>query len=134
MKMIKEMQLTCQALRLASHGYEPEKPTTEDVEQCKIEDKKTIGELQNQINSASHNLSKQQYSNQIEEIFARLKSLPPPRSPDHNPLKQGSDPLYVKRLEKIGCMSFKIFWIMPLRTRADLEGGGLIRARIVEVW
>ena len=31
MKMIKEMQLKCQALRLASHGYEPEKPTTEGV-------------------------------------------------------------------------------------------------------
>ena len=44
MKMIKEMQLKCQALRLSSHGYEPEKPTTEGVEQCKIEDKKTMRE------------------------------------------------------------------------------------------
>jgi Mg2+ and Co2+ transporter CorA len=78
MKMIKEMQLKCQALRLASHGYELEKPTTEGVEQCKIEDKKTMGGAQNQTNSASHNLSKQQYSNWVEEIFARLKSFPPP--------------------------------------------------------
>uniref|UniRef100_A0A2N9IJ13 Uncharacterized protein n=1 Tax=Fagus sylvatica TaxID=28930 RepID=A0A2N9IJ13_FAGSY len=106
MKMIKEMQLKCQALRLASHGYEPEKPTTEGVEQCKIEDKKTMGGSQNQTNSASHNLSKQQYSNWVEEIFARLKSLPPPQSPYFNPLRQGSDPLYMKRLEKIDYMCY----------------------------
>uniref|UniRef100_A0A2N9FH51 Uncharacterized protein n=1 Tax=Fagus sylvatica TaxID=28930 RepID=A0A2N9FH51_FAGSY len=30
MKMIKKMQVNCQALRLASHGYEQEKPTKED--------------------------------------------------------------------------------------------------------
>ena len=61
MKMIKEMQLNCQALRLASHGYGPKKPTMEDVGQCKIEDKKTMGELLSQIISTSHNLSKLQY-------------------------------------------------------------------------
>ena len=61
---------------------------------------------QNQTNSASHNLSKQQYSNLVEEIFARLKSLPPPQSPDFNPLRQGSDPFYMKRLEKIDYMCY----------------------------
>ena len=44
-KMIKEMQLNCQALRLASHGYGPKKPTMEDVRQRKIEDKKIMEEL-----------------------------------------------------------------------------------------
>jgi hypothetical protein len=60
-KMIKEMQLNCQALHLASRGYEQGKPTDEGVEQCKLEDKKTMGELQNQTNLASHNFSKQRY-------------------------------------------------------------------------
>jgi hypothetical protein len=112
-KMIKEMQLNCQALRLASHGYAQEKPTMEDVERRKIEDKKIMGELQNQTISTSHNLSKHQYSNGVEEIFARLKSLPPPRSPVYIPLMQGNGSRYVKRLEKIGNMCYKKFWIMP---------------------
>ena len=43
-----------------------------------------MGELQNQTISASHNLSKQQYW--VEEIFAKLRSLPPPRLPDYIPL------------------------------------------------
>jgi hypothetical protein len=114
-EMIKEMQLNCQALRLASHGYGPKKPTMEDVGQRKIKDKKTMGELLSQIISTSHNLSKLQYSNGIEEIFTNLKNLQPPRSSDYSPLLQGS-----------GC---KNFWIMPLRTRADFKGGGMIRAR-----
>jgi hypothetical protein len=128
-KMIKEMQLNCQALRLASHGYGPKKPTMEDVGQRKIEDKKTMGELLSQIISTSHNLSKLQYSNGIEEIFSNLKNLQPPCSPDYNPLLQGSGSLYVKRLEKIKYMGYKNFWIMPLRTRADFKGGGMICAR-----
>jgi hypothetical protein len=33
MKMVKEMQVKCQALHLASHGYEQEKPTKEEDEQ-----------------------------------------------------------------------------------------------------
>ena len=118
-KMIKEMQLNCQALCLASCGYEQGKPTEEGAEQCKLEDKKTMGELLNQTNSASHNFSKQQYW--VEEIFANLKSLPPSRSPDYIPLPQC--------LDKIRCIYYKIFWIMPLRTRADFKGGGLLRAR-----
>jgi hypothetical protein len=128
-KMIKEMQLNCQALRLASHGYGPKKPTMEDVGQRKIEDKKTMGELLSQIISTSHNLSKLQYSNGIEEIFTNLKNLQPPRSSDYSPLLQGSGSLYAKRLEKIKYMGCKNFWIMPLRTRADFKGGGMIRAR-----
>jgi hypothetical protein len=106
-KMIKEMQLNCQALRLASHGYGPKKPTMEDVGQRKIEDKKTMGELLSQIISTSHNLSKLQYSNGIEEIFTNLKNLQPPRSSDYSPLLQGSGSLYAKRLEKIKYMGCK---------------------------
>ena len=60
-KMIKEMQLNCQALCLASHGYGPKKPTMEDIRQRKIEDKKTKGKLLSQIISTSHNLSQLQY-------------------------------------------------------------------------
>jgi hypothetical protein len=89
---------------LASRGYEQGKPTEEGVEQCKLEDKKTMGELQNQTNLASHNFSKQQYW--VEEIFANLKNLPPPCSPDYIPLLQC--------LDKIRCICYKIFWIMPL--------------------
>jgi hypothetical protein len=122
-KMIKEMQLNCQALRLASRGYEQGKPTEEGAEQCKLEDKKTMGELQNQTNLASHNFSKQQYW--VEEIFANLKNLPPPCSPDYIPLPQC--------LDKIRCICFKNFWIMPLRTRADFKGGGMIRSYMVLV-
>jgi hypothetical protein len=36
---------------------------------------------------------------------------------------------YAKRLEKIKHMGYKKFWIMPLRTRTDFKGGGMIRAR-----
>ena len=79
-EIIKDMQVNCQALRLASRGYEQEKPTEEGAEQCKLEDKKTMWELQNQTYLTSHNFSKQQYW--VEEIFANLKSLPPPRSLD----------------------------------------------------
>jgi hypothetical protein len=71
------MQVNCEALRLASHGYELERS---DVEQPKIKDKKTMRELQNQTISTFHDLSKHQYSVGVEEIFARLKSLPPPHS------------------------------------------------------
>ena len=110
-KMIKEMQLNCQALHLASRGYEQGKPTEEGAKQCKLKDKKTMGELQNQTNLASHNFSKQQYW--IEEIFAKLQNLPPLCSPDYIPLPQC--------LGKIRCICFKKFWIMPLRTRADLR-------------
>jgi hypothetical protein len=114
-----------------SHGYEQEKPSIEDVEQRKIEDKKTMGELQNQIISTSHNLSKRQYSNGVEEIFVNLKSLPPPRSPDYSPLSQGNGSLSAKRHEKIGHMCYKIFWIMPLRTKVDFKGGGIIQSYMV---
>ena len=68
------MQLNYQALRLASHGYAQEKPTMEDVERRKIKDKKTMGELQNQTISTSHNLSKHQYSNGVEEILQSSKA------------------------------------------------------------
>jgi hypothetical protein len=84
MKIIKDIQVNYQSLQLASRGYEWEKPIKEEAEQCKLEDKKTMGELQNQTISASHNLSKQQYW--VEEIFAKLKSLPPPSLPDYIPL------------------------------------------------
>jgi hypothetical protein len=94
----------------------------EDVGQRKIKDKKTMRELQNQIISTSHNLTTWQHSNRVEEIFASLKSLPPPRSPDYNPLRQGSDQLFMKRLEKTGCTCYKSFWIMSLRTRANFKG------------
>jgi hypothetical protein len=118
-EIIKDMQVNFQALDLASRGYEQEKPTKESAEQCKLEDKKTMGDLLNQTNLASHNFSKQQYW--VEEIFANLKSLPPSRSPDYIPLPQC--------LDKIKCICYKIFWIMPLRTRADFNGGGLFCAR-----
>ena len=120
-KMNKEMQLNCHALRLASYGYEQGKPTEEVAEQCKLEDKKTMGELQNQTNLASHNFRKQQYW--VENFFANLKNLPPPCSPDYIPLPQC--------LDKIRCICFKKFWIMPLRTRADFKGGGMIRSYMV---
>ena len=122
-KMIKEMQLNCQALRLASRGYEQGKPTEEGVEQCKLEDKKTMGELQNQTNLASHNFSKQQYW--VKEIFANFKNLPPPCLLDYIHLPQC--------LDKIRCICFKFFWIMPLRTRANFIGGGMIRSYMVLV-
>uniref|UniRef100_A0A2N9I4I5 Uncharacterized protein n=1 Tax=Fagus sylvatica TaxID=28930 RepID=A0A2N9I4I5_FAGSY len=69
-----------------SSSLHPGKSTEEGAEQCKLEDKKTMGELQNQTNLTSHNFSKQQYW--VEEIFANLKNLPPPCSPDYIPLPQ----------------------------------------------
>ena len=117
-EIIKDMQVNCQALDLASRGSEQEKPTKEGAEQCKLEDKKTMGELLNQTNSASHNFSKQQYW--VEGIFANLKSLPPSRSPDYIPLPQC--------LDKIKCICYKFFWIIPLGRMADFKGGGLLCA------
>jgi hypothetical protein len=102
-EIIKDMQVNCQALHLASHGYEQEKPTEEGVEQCKLEDKKTMGELLNQTNSASHNFSKQQYW--VEEIFANLKSLPPSSSPDYI--------LYHNALIRSSASASKFFGLCP---------------------
>ena len=59
----------------------------------------------------SHNFNKQKYW--VEEIFAKLKSLPPPHSPDYIHLMQRSGTLYVKHLKKIGYMCYKIFGLCP---------------------
>ena len=82
-----------------------------------------MGGLQNQTNLASHNFSKQQYW--VKEIFANFKNLPPPCLLDYIHLPQC--------LDKIRCICFKIFWIMPLRTRANFKGGGMIRSYMVFV-
>jgi hypothetical protein len=97
MKTIKKMQVICQALHLAMNKIKSYHFDFSD-------------------------LSKQQYSTGVEEIFATLKSLLPPHSPDYIPLMQEIGALYPKYLERIRYMCYKIFWIMPLGTRADFRG------------
>jgi hypothetical protein len=59
----------------------------------------------------------QQLLHRVEDIFAKAKDIPPPRSHDHGPL-------YVKQLEKVGHIYNENLWIMLLRTRANFKGGG----------